>query len=267
MAMIEYIKKDTIVHGLNPITKIFLLVAFWAVALVMFDLVSVILIVIVSVVLWRLSGIPLSVLRKVFVLLSVVFVVYILVNGFMYFRGKTPIFFVLGHPFTWEGLIFGITISLKVLAVVCLVPVLTMTTPMSKLMAAMAKMKVPYKFVFTFGMAIRLTPLIDQVYHEIIDAQKLRGHDVDSMGLIKKIRKGYLPIFVPLILTLLRRSSDMDVAIESRAFGAPVKRTYLEEMGFHAWDFVFMGVTVIIAGSLLTYSFLYGSLTLGVLPV
>jgi len=228
---------------------------------------SVILIVIVSVVLWTLSGISISVLKKVFALLSVVFVVYILVNGFMYFRGKTPIFFVLGHPFTREGLLFGITISFKVLAVVLLVPVLTMTTPMSKLMAAMAKLKVPYKFIFTFAMAVRLTPLIDQVYHEIIEAQKLRGHDLDSMGLIAKIRRGYMPIFVPLILTLLRRSSDMDVAIESRAFGAPVERTYIEQMGFRLSDLVFMGLTVVIAGSILVYSFLYGSLTLGVLPV
>ena len=53
----------------------------------------------------------------------------------------------------------------------------------------------------------------------------------------------------------------------SRALGAPVKRTYIEEMVFHASDVVFVLVTLLIAGSSLTYSFLYGSLTLGVLPV
>jgi energy-coupling factor transport system permease protein len=134
-------------------------------------------------------------------------------------------------------------------------------------MAALAKVHVPYKFIFTFGMAVRLTPLIDQVYHEIIEAQKLRAHDIDSMGLVKKIRKGYLPIFVPLILGLLRRSSDLDIAIESRAFGTPVRRTYLEEMRFGAADICFIAFTSIVALAILVYSTLYGSLTFGVLPV
>jgi hypothetical protein len=38
-------------------------------------------------------------------------------------------------------------------------------------------------------------------------------------------------------------------------------------MAFHASDFAFIGATAIMAGSLLAYSFLFGSLTLGWLPV
>jgi energy-coupling factor transporter transmembrane protein EcfT len=58
------------------------------------------------------------------------------------------------------------------------------------------------------------------------------------------------------VLTLLRRASDLDIAIESRAFGAPVRRTSLEELTFNLADYVVM------AGALAVFvgMFLFGHL-------
>lgn len=157
-----------------------------------------------------------------------------------------------------EGAIFGLTMAVKLLSVASAIPILTMTTPISPLMAGLARLKLPYKFIFVFGTAMRLTPLVQETFEEIHDAQRLRGHNISQMNIIKKITKGYYPIFVPLLLSLLRKTNDMDVAIESRAFGAPVKRTYLDDVSLKWADFLAMLITFSFAAGLLVLSFYMG---------
>ena len=70
----------------------------------------------------------------------------------------------------------------------------------------------------------------------------------------EKITKGYLPIFIPLLLSLLRKTNDMDVAIESRAFGAPVKRSYLEDVSLKGRDYVAMIVVFAFGAGLMWLS-------------
>ncbi len=122
--------------------------------------------------------------------------------------------------------------------------ILVMTTPVSPFMAALADLKLPFKFIFVFGTAMRLVPLVQEVFDEIREAQRLRGHNITRMNLWQKITKGYLPLFIPLLLSLLRKTSDMDVAIESRAFGAPVKRSYLEDVILKGRDYFAMIVVL-----------------------
>lgn len=65
------------------------------------------------------------------------------------------------------------------------------------------------------------------------------------MNYIQRLYKGYLPLFIPLIMTLLRRSGDLDIAIESRGFGAPVERSYLVEVKMSWMDYLFLVVFIL----------------------
>jgi energy-coupling factor transporter transmembrane protein EcfT len=78
------------------------------------------------------------------------------------------------------------------------------------------------------------------------------------MNMIKKITKGYFPIFVPLLLSLLRKTGDMDVAIESRAFGAPVKRTYLDDVRLKRPDLLAMAIVFAFSAGLIVLSIYFG---------
>lgn len=96
---------------------------------------------------------------------------------------------------------------------------------------------------------------MQRTWHDIIDAQRLRGHDPHRMRLIPRLWKGYLPIAVPFLLSLLRKSQDLDVAIESRAFGAPVKRTSIESIELHGSDWlVIILTTLFCVGLFVVYS-------------
>jgi energy-coupling factor transport system permease protein len=266
--ILQYSNIDTLIHRLNPVVKLLLIACFWLIAFISFNLVILLFMTAISLSLWAVARMPLKGFGRLAVLLSLVFVVFCLVNGFMYYAGETPLFTLFGKwDYTLEGLIFGLTISSKVLAVVSVVPLLTMTTPLARFMAALSRVKLPYKFIFILGTAIRLTPLVDETYHDILDAQKLRGHDISKMNVFMKIKEGYLPVFVPLILSLLRRASDLDVAIESRGFGAPVKRTSVEDLSMKRLDWIAAVLTVLGTVGIITFMYAFGMSTpLGLLP-
>ncbi len=238
---LRHARRATPIHALNPITKILIVLLFWLVSLGQFNPVVLSGLIITALVLWSIARIPIRGFGHLLVALSVVFVVLTTINGFMFYNGKTALFTLGPGTFTLEGFWFGVTISLKILSVVTFIPILTFTTPMPRLMAALARLRLPYKFIFTFGVAMRFTPLVAQTYRDIVASQRLRGYDLSAMPLPTRIFRGYVPIFIPLVLTLLRRAADLDIAIESRAFGAPVQRTYLEELRFGPFDYLAIG--------------------------
>jgi energy-coupling factor transporter transmembrane protein EcfT len=55
----------------------------------------------------------------------------------------------------------------------------------------------------------------------------------------------------------------MDIAIESRGFGAPVVRTYLQDITPTGRDWVVLTGVIIFFGLVFTYIFFWGGLTFG----
>lgn len=238
LGFMEYELKDTIIHRMNPITKLMYMAFILLGSILLRDIFSLALLVLFSLCWWFLARISFKKLKGLITAVFGLMLLFTIAQGFLYFRGKTPIFYLFGHPFTWEGFIFGIAMSLKVIAIVMSVPILTMTTPTSKLVVALAKLKVPFTLIFILATAVRFTPLIMMTYNDIIEAQKIRGHDIDKMNLITRLRKAYIPIVTPLFTSLLRHSDELQISIESRAFGAVKKRTYIEEIKFGTADYL-----------------------------
>lgn len=258
MNALMFLNLDTPIHRLNPLAKLFIVACLWTASFASSNLVVMLIIVVFSLILWRLARIPLSGMKIMLGTVAFVGILMIVIQGFFYIAGETVLFTVFGKSFMAEGAIYGLTMAVKVFSVVTVIPILTMTTPVSPLMAALAALRLPYKFIFVFGTAMRLTPLVQEVFEEIRDAQRLRGHNIQQMNVIKKITKGYFPIFVPLLLSLLRKTGDMDVAIESRAFGAPVKRTYLDDVRLKGPDLLAMAIVFAFAAGLIVLSIYFG---------
>jgi energy-coupling factor transport system permease protein len=265
MEALRLAQLDSPVHRLSPLTKLLIMLLYWATALFTFNIPVLLVMIFLTLPLYPLAHIPFRVLRTILTIMSAIFVIFIIINGFMYYGGKTPIFYFIRWPFTIEGMLFGFAVCLKILAVVMLIPLLTMTTTLPKLMAGMATIHLPYKFIFTFGVAMRLVPLVNSTYFDIMASQRLRGHDLTEMNYFKRLIKGYVPLFIPLVLTMLRRTADMDVAIESRGFGAPVERTYLEEVRPTRADFVALGIALIVFAGIISYLILHHAGQMGLI--
>ena len=55
----------------------------------------------------------------------------------------------------------------------------------------------------------------------------------------------YPALVTPLVIGSMRRAQLMAVAMDSRAFGATKKRTYMEDITMDAVDWIFLAATII----------------------
>ncbi|MCX6659941.1 MAG: energy-coupling factor transporter transmembrane component T [Candidatus Bathyarchaeota archaeon] len=143
---------------------------------------------------------------------------------------------------TGSTLVFSATMTLRFLVLVSAFSLFFMTTSPDDLGLALEKARVPYTLSFTFTMAVRLVPTIALEAQTIIDAQRSRGLEMERGNLIQRIRN-YIPILIPLIVSAIRRSTELAEALESRAFGVTKDRESLVELRMKLSDYA----TVIIA--------------------
>ncbi len=237
----SYIDRDTFVHRLHPVTKLGHVLLTLIIILIPYGptLESALALSVwlaFSAVLWGIAGISLRQFWSLFKILLATFVFLILIQGFMY-RGGEPLL-VLGHlpisggadlgVVTDAGLLFGLLLCVRVLVAVSALPLFISTTTISRVMAALNSMGVPNRFTFMFVSSLSFTNLIFEMWNSIIEAQKLRAFDIESMPLWQRARRAYVPVIVPLILLLFRKGNDLEVALKSRAFGSTHRPTQVE---------------------------------------
>jgi energy-coupling factor transport system permease protein len=247
----EYVKKDTVLDKMNPLVKL----VYMALALMLviqctrISDISILLIwIVVAVAWWKVGKVELSSLGFLLKLLSFLFVFLFLVQGLTYrFGDPTVLIKLFDLPIsggvnygeiTIGGVMYGFLIMLRVISVVIVIPIFTMTSPMSRINASLSRIRVPQKITFMFITAMRFVPLVQESWDNIIEAQKIRGFDIEAANMFQKLRRAYVPIITPLLLLMFRRAMDLEVAINARAFGAKKERTYVEDISFKARDYL-----------------------------
>ena len=74
-------------------------------------------------------------------------------------------------------------------------------------------------------------------------AQKARGADMESGGLVDRVR-ALIPILVPLFVSAFRRALDLATAMECRCYRGGEGRTRMRQMQLMPRDMVALVVTV-----------------------
>lgn len=269
MASLEYVREETPVHRLHPFVKFTLLGSSLFTALIIDDIGTLLIWLTMLLCWWAIARIPVRRLSLIFKLLLGTTIFLIVLQGFMYAGGKTPLF-TIGHfrlwgekdygVFTLEGLIWGITICFRVYCAVLALPVFTMTTPITEIAAALNKLKVPYVFSLLFTTSLKFVPLASKSWDNILLSQQLRGLDLKKMNILSRVRKVYTSAVSTLMLYLLRTASTLQVALESRAFGATVQRTFILERGLTKKELLLMALIVAFAVGLIVFRFTYGQI-------
>jgi len=251
----RYTHLDTPMHRLHPLVKMTYVLL--TLVLVMYPIrdtdMPVLLIWLgFSASLWILGRIEVRRFATVFKILTGTFVFLILIQGFTYRGGETPLI-VLGHLQLWEadlgvitreGVWFGLVLCVRILVATSSLPLFVMTTSTSEIMTAMGKLRVPHVLTFMFVSALSFTNLIFEMWSSIVDAQKLRAFDIDSMNVVQRAFKAYIPIITPLILLLFRKGNDFQIAMETKGFGAPIEPTEIETLSARGSDYVWLGLII-----------------------
>ena len=162
---------------------------------------------------------------------------------------------------TTEGIVYGALISLRLVLLIVLSSLLTFTTsPLQltdateKLLSPLKKIGVPaHELAMMMTIAIRFVPTLLEETDKIIKAQKSRGLDFESGGVVKRLRS-MVPILVPLFLSSFRRADDLALAMEARCYRGGEGRTHMNRLRLKRLDFVAATVVVLICAVIIFLS-------------
>ena len=142
-----------------------------------------------------------------------------------------------GYKLSLDFFEISLAMTFRFAALVASFSIFSLTTSPDDLSLAMEQMRIPYWFCFAFTTAIRLMPTLARDAQAIMDAQKSRGLELERGNFMKRARN-YVPILVPLIVSAIRRSFELAEAMESKAWGANVKRTSMKKLRFKFTDYI-----------------------------
>ena len=174
----------------------------------------------------------------------------LLVNTFL-FPGATDVLVRVG-PFaaTGTGLAAALQATLRVVAFALSVAIFSLTTATDDLLSDLERRGVGRRAIFVVGSAIGTIPRMAERASEITESQRARG--LDTEGSVWRRIGGVVPLAGPMISGALSEVEERSMALEARAFSAPVRRTTLrtlpdsERQRIARWA-VFAGTAVLIA--------------------
>lgn len=227
-AMVEYIKKDSFFHRLNPITKLLWTFAVLILSFIFNDPLTIFIILLSNVVVATASGIVKQVLPVMKALFIFSFFL-ILCQIFFVNDGDTLFYLIPYYKFgkvTDIGLNMSLVMSFRMVATVSAIPIMMMTTPMTDLVVVLVeKLKIPFKYAFMFITALRFIPTFMSEMEQILQAQMSRGYQSDTKNPFKKIVI-VIPLAIPLLVSSIKKTEKMAISMEARGFASGPRSSY-----------------------------------------
>ncbi len=167
----------------------------------------------------------------------------------------------------YEGIIRAVKMAIRVVVLVIGTSVLltyttspiVLTDAIESLLSPLKVIRVPvHDFAMMMTIALRFIPTLVEETEKIMNAQKARGADFESGGLLHRA-KALIPVLIPLFVSSFNRADELAVAMECRCYRGDKGRTRFVRMKLHVSDivaFVLFGLflTAIILGNInLTY--------------
>ena len=101
------------------------------------------------------------------------------------------------------------------------------------------------------SIALRFIPTLIEETDKIMSAQKARGADLESGGIMQRAR-ALIPILIPLFVSAFRRADELALAMECRCYRGDVGRTRMKQLHYSWQDVVAATVTAAAIGAVIT---------------
>ena len=153
-----------------------------------------------------------------------------------------------------EGLMTGFFMVSRILLLILVTSILTLTTSPLQLTDGIEYLLSPLKRVgvpaselsMMMTIALRFIPTLLEEADKIMKAQKARGADFESGNIIQRA-KSLIPLLVPLFISAFRRADDLALAMESRCYRGGEGRTRLHELKIETIDIISLIITIVVA--------------------
>lgn len=236
----QYYPTDSVIHRMDPRTKLILTVAFIVSVFFVINYSGFILLGSFLLFAVFLSRIPLRfILKSIKPILFLI--IFTAVLNLLFNNQGTPIFWII----TDVGLDFAIRMVIRLIVLVTGSSILTLTTTPVALTDAMEKLLRPlrivrfpvHEFALTMSIALRSIPSLMEETDRIIRAQKARGADFDSGSLLRRAR-ALIPILIPLLIGAFRRAEELALAMDSRCYRGSKGRTKMKTLRYRSRDYI-----------------------------
>ncbi|MBR2330584.1 MAG: energy-coupling factor transporter transmembrane protein EcfT [Clostridia bacterium] len=245
----QYYPANSFVHKCDPRAKILFLIVYIVSIFLANNFYSLGALAAVFVVIALCSGVPFKMLIKSVKAVLFLLVFTAILNLFFY-SGKTPLWE--GSFLTYEGVYFTVFLAVRLFLLVLTSSLLTLTTTPVALTDGIESLLTPLKWIrfpvhelaLIMSIALRFIPILTDETGRIMNAQKARGADFESGGLIKRV-KALLPVLIPLLVSAFRRADELGDAMDARCYSGSKVRTKYKKLTFGWRDlavFVLLGV-------------------------
>ena len=249
----QYFPGNSVIHRLDPRTKLIMLVVyivalFMAVNWVSYGLMAAFLVIVI-----KISTIPpKSIVRGMKPLVMILVFTGVLNLFFTTGEGEPLVDFWIFTIYA-EGLERAVFMVIRILLLISGTFLLTYTTsPISltdgleSLMNPLKVLKVPvHELSMMMCIALRFIPTLIEETDKIMSAQKARGADFETGSLMEKA-KALVPILVPLFISAFRRADELATAMECRCYQGGEGRTKMKLLRYKRCDIQAYGVAALL---------------------
>ena len=219
----QFFPGRSVLHAMDPRVKVLLTLGFIVAVFLPQNWVG-----LLAIVLFLAISIAVSRLPVVLILRSLKPIIPIVL-----FTSLINILYVQGEVF-WEwwifhvslkGIITAIFVAVRIVVLIAGSSLLTYTTSPTALTDAIERLLKPLKYLkinvqemaMMMTIALRFIPTLIEETDKIMSAQKARGADLESGGLLQRI-KALIPILIPLFVSSFRRAYELATAMECRCY-------------------------------------------------
>ncbi|HBR02646.1 MAG TPA: transporter [Ruminiclostridium sp.] len=257
----QYVPGKSILHRLDPRTKIIWTIILMVAVFLMESWQEYVMMGAFTIILLLISGVPVKQTLKGIKPLLLILIITGILN--LFFIGGTPIFQIGPVKITYEGIISAIKVFFRLVMLVIIASLMTLTTtPMAltdgieKLLKPLQRIGVPaHEIAMMMSIALRFIPTLLEETERIMKAQSSRGADFDTGNIIARV-KSFIPILVPLFVSAFKRAEELAEAMESRCYRGGTGRTRMKEIHYTPLDLTISLLSVAFLGLLFGARFL-----------
>ena len=258
----KYIPGNSIIHRLDPRLKIcavfiFLISVFSDAGFIGYGILAIYVLLCSLVSKIKLSHILKAIKPMVFMMLFLmIFNIFLMKTG--------DVIIKIGSISIYSGALLQTAyIFIWLVLIITLTTLMTSTTKPLELTLAIESLLNPLKrFHFPvhelsmmMTIALRFIPTLIEETDKIMSAQKARGADLESGGIMQRAR-ALVPILIPLFVSAFRRAEELALAMECRCYHGGEGRTALRVLRYKAADYaVLAGFVVLTAGIIVLKKF------------
>lgn len=252
----QYFPGASPIHKMDSRMKIILTITLIVTIFICKNVFSLAAFVLFTLALIAVSKIPFKTILKSIKPLVIIICITAVLNLF-YGEGE-PLVQLGRFKITLDGIETAVFMAVRIVTLVVISSLLTYTTSPTELTDALERLLKPLKVFkidvhaisMTMTIALRFIPTLIEEIDKIMSAQKSRGAEMDSGGLIHRA-KALIPVLIPLFVSAFRRANELAYAMECRCYRGGEGRTKMKIMKMKAGDYFALALTVLFVAAVI----------------